>query len=158
MVRSIFFAGSGASLGRAMVWIPSSTLALMSVALAGMYLIFHGHRKTGTVLSLLGTMAGFYPHPQMAYYVCFIFAAFGAAELYLAIVGKEVKKFCLNALLALATLSNRMERMALAGSPPLQALVQGASAQSRQREASSSICIDIRSYYSIFPFASSSFK
>ncbi|MBE6332194.1 MAG: hypothetical protein E7070_07820 [Bacteroidales bacterium] len=82
----------------------TSTLALMSVALAGMYLIFHGHRKTGAVLSLLGTMAGFYPHPQMAYYVCFIFAAFGAAELYLAIVGKEVKKFCLNALLALATL------------------------------------------------------
>lgn len=82
----------------------TSTLALMSMALAGMYLIFHGHRKTGAVLALLGTMAGYYPHPQMTYYLCFIYAAFGAAELYTAIVEKKLKMFMANALIALACL------------------------------------------------------
>lgn len=82
----------------------TSTLALMSLALAGFYLIFHNHRKTGTVLAMLGTMAGFYPHPQMAYYVCFIFAAFGIAELYLAFKHKTWKAFLVNAGIALFAL------------------------------------------------------
>lgn len=83
----------------------TSTLALMSMALAGFYLIFHGHRKTGVVLSLLGTMAGFYPHPQMAYYVCFIFAAFGIAELCLTIRNKAWRAFGTNCIIALAALA-----------------------------------------------------
>lgn len=82
----------------------TSTLALMSLALAGFYLIFHGHRKTGICFAMLGTMAGFYPHPQMAYYVCFIFAAFGVAELCLTIANKQWKAFLLNCVLALAAL------------------------------------------------------
>ena len=79
----------------------TSSLALMSLALAGFYLIFHNHRKTGVVLTMLGTMAGFYPHPQMSYYVCFIFGAFGLAELWLAVQGKNLKTFVLNSLIAL---------------------------------------------------------
>ncbi|MBR0038105.1 MAG: YfhO family protein [Bacteroidales bacterium] len=79
----------------------TSTLALISMALAGFYLIFHGHRKTGIILTMLGTMAGFYPHPQMAYYLFFIFAAFGIAELCIAWKKKEMKTFFLNALLVL---------------------------------------------------------
>ena len=82
----------------------TSTLALMSLALAGFYLIFNGHRKTGICLSMIGTMAGFYPHPQMAYYLCFIFAAFGAAELLKAWKNKAWKSFAINCLLTLAAL------------------------------------------------------
>lgn len=82
----------------------TSTLALMSLALSGFYLIFNGHRKTGICLSMIGTMAGFYPHPQMAYYLCFIFAAFGAAELFKAWKNKSWKSFAINCLLALAAL------------------------------------------------------
>ena len=82
----------------------TSTLALMSLALSGFYLIFNGHRKTGICLSMIGTMAGFYPHPQMAYYLCFIFAAFGAAELLKAWKNKAWKSFAINCLLTLAAL------------------------------------------------------
>ena len=81
----------------------TSSLAWMSLALAGFYLIFNGHRKTGVCLSMLGTMAGFYPHPQMSYYLCFIVAAFGVAELCLAFMRKNWKAFGLNC--ALATLA-----------------------------------------------------
>lgn len=82
----------------------TSTLALMSLALAGFYLIFNGHRRLGVCLSMIGTMAGFYPHPQMAYYVCFIFAAFGIAELCKTIKNKDWKAFAFNCALALAAL------------------------------------------------------
>ena len=78
----------------------TSTLALMSLALAGFYLIYNGHRKTGVCLTMLGTMAGFYPHPQMSYYLCFIFAAFGVAELCLAAMHKAWKAFAVNTLIA----------------------------------------------------------
>lgn len=82
----------------------TSTLALMSMALAGFYLIYHDHRRTGVCLAMLGTMGGFYPHPQMAYYLCWIFAAFGVAELCMAIANKTWKNFCVSSLLALAAL------------------------------------------------------
>ena len=82
----------------------TSTLALMSMALAGFYLIFHGHRRWGVVLAMLGTMAGFYPHPQMAYYVCYIFAAFGLAELWLAIQSRQWRPFAINCVVALVAL------------------------------------------------------
>lgn len=59
----------------------TSTLALMSAVVAGMYLIFNGHRKSGIALTMPCAAIGFYPHPQMAYYVCFIIAAFWVAEL-----------------------------------------------------------------------------
>ena len=77
----------------------TSTLALMSAVVAGFYLIFHGHRKTGIVLTLLCSAVGFYPHPQMSYYVCFILGAFWVAELCLAITSKAWKAFGLSTLL-----------------------------------------------------------
>lgn len=78
----------------------TSSLALMSLALGGFYLIYNGHRKTGVCLTMLGVMSGFFPHPQMSYYICFIFAAFGIAELCLTIVRKNWKEFAINTLLA----------------------------------------------------------
>lgn len=77
----------------------TSTLALMSAVLAGFYLIFHGHRKTGICLSMLCTAVGFYPHPQMSYYVCFIIGAFWVAELWSAVISKSWKVFGINTVL-----------------------------------------------------------
>jgi len=77
----------------------TSTLALMSVVVAGFYLIFHGHRKTGIVLTLLCSAVGFYPHPQMSYYMCFIIGAFWIAELCNAITTKAWKAFGISTLL-----------------------------------------------------------
>ncbi len=71
----------------------TSTLALMSAVVAGFYLIFHGHRKTGIVLTLLCSAIGFFPHPQMSYYMCFIIGAFWVAELCLTITSKAWKAF-----------------------------------------------------------------
>jgi len=79
----------------------TSTLALMSMALAGFYLIFNGHRRTGVCMAMIGSMAGFFPHPQMSYYVCWIIAAFGVAELCKTIVSKAWKDFAINCALAL---------------------------------------------------------
>ena len=73
----------------------TSTLALMSAVVAGFYLIFHGHRKTGICLTMLCSAAGFFPHPQMAYYVCFILGAFWVAELCNAIKTKAYKVFAI---------------------------------------------------------------
>ena len=78
----------------------TSTLALMSAVVAGLYLIFNGHRKSGIALTMPCAAIGFYPHPQMAYYVCFIIGAFWVAELCKAIKAKiEWKAFGLNTLL-----------------------------------------------------------
>lgn len=82
----------------------TSTLALMSLALAGFYLIFNKHRKSGVCLAMLGSMAGFYPHPQMAYYMCWIFAAFGVAELCITVRNKNWKPFLINCVIALFAL------------------------------------------------------
>lgn len=77
----------------------TSTLALMSAVVAGFYLIFHGHRKTGICLTLLCSAVGFYPHPQMSYYVCFIIGAFWIAELCGAITSRCWKAFGISTLL-----------------------------------------------------------
>lgn len=77
----------------------TSTLALMSAVVAGFYLIFHGHRKTGIVITLLCSAVGFYPHPQMSYYICFIIGAFWIAELCNAITTKAWKAFGISTLL-----------------------------------------------------------
>lgn len=75
------------------------SLALMSVVLAGLYLIFNGHRKTGAVYTLLGTSVGFFLHPQMSYYVCFIIGAFWVAELWQTFSLKNWKTFGLSTLI-----------------------------------------------------------
>lgn len=77
----------------------TSTLALMSAVVAGFYLIFHGHRKTGICLTMLCSAIGFFPHPQMAYYVCFILGAFWVAELCNAFVSKSWKSFGISTML-----------------------------------------------------------
>lgn len=66
----------------------TSTLALMSAVIAGFYLIFHGHKKTGICLTMVCTAVGFFPHPQMSYYMCFILGFFWLAELCMAAAKK----------------------------------------------------------------------
>ncbi len=83
----------------------TSTLALMSAVVAGLYLVFNGHRKLGVAITMPCAAIGFYPHPQMAYYVCFILAAFWVAELCKAVKAKNAwKAFGLNTLLFAAAL------------------------------------------------------
>lgn len=77
----------------------TSSLALMSVVAAGFYLIYNGHRKTGVVLTMLCTAAGLYPHPQMAYYICFIIGFFFLAELAKAAINKTWKAFGISTLI-----------------------------------------------------------
>jgi len=77
----------------------TSSLALMSVVAAGFFLIYNGHRKTGVVLTMLCTAAGLYPHPQMAYYICFIIGFFFLAELAKAAINKTWKAFGISTLI-----------------------------------------------------------
>lgn len=77
----------------------TSTLALMSAVIAGFYLIFNGHRKTGFVLAMVCSAAGFYPHPQMSYYMTMVIGAFWVAELAKAWMAKSWKAFVLSTLL-----------------------------------------------------------
>lgn len=81
----------------------TSSLALMSVVVAGFYLIYNGHRKTGVVLTLLCTSAGLYPHPQMAYYICFIIGFFFLAELAKVVINKSWKAFGISTLIFAAS-------------------------------------------------------
>ena len=71
----------------------TSSLALMSAVVAGFYLIYNGHRKTGIVLTMICSAVGLYPHPQMAYYICFIIGFFFLAELAKAWMSKSWKAF-----------------------------------------------------------------
>lgn len=77
----------------------TSSLALMSVVAAGFYLIYNGNRKLGVVLTMLCTAIGLYPHPQMAYYMCFIIGFFFFAELAKAIKSKAWKAFGISTLI-----------------------------------------------------------
>lgn len=71
----------------------TSSLSLMTLAIAGFCLVFNGHRKTGAVLTLIGVSVGMYPHPQMAYYLCFIIGFFFLAELAKAVRSRRWKAF-----------------------------------------------------------------
>lgn len=77
----------------------TSSLALMSVVAAGFYLIYNGKRKLGVVMTMLCTAAGLYPHPQMAYYICFIIGFFFLAELVKAAINKTWKAFGISTLI-----------------------------------------------------------
>lgn len=74
----------------------TSTLALMAAVIAGFYCIFHDHRKIGICLAMVGTAVGFFPHPQMSYYMCFIIGFFWIAELCSAVLSKCWKSFVLS--------------------------------------------------------------
>ncbi len=80
----------------------TSTLALMAAVIAGFYLIFHGHKKTGICLTMICSAVGFFPHPQMSYYMCFIIGFFWLAELWNAITHKSWKAFGISTLLFVA--------------------------------------------------------
>lgn len=71
----------------------TSSIIWMSVAVAGLYLIYHGRRALGVILTMLGTAIGLYPHPQMAYYICFIIGFFFVAELWTHIKERRMKDF-----------------------------------------------------------------
>lgn len=71
----------------------TSSLSLMTLAIAGFCLVFNGHRKTGAVLTLIGVAIGLYPHPQMAYYLCFIIGFLFLAELAKAMQSRRWKTF-----------------------------------------------------------------
>ncbi len=60
----------------------TATLGLMAFVLAGHYCIYNDKRILGACMTMLFVATGFYPHPQMAYYYCFILGAFMLAELW----------------------------------------------------------------------------
>lgn len=77
----------------------TTSLAWMSVVAAGFYLIFHRKRGVGIILTMIFSAIGMYPHPQMAYYMCFIIVFFLLAELWLHLKEKRMKDFAVSALL-----------------------------------------------------------
>lgn len=69
----------------------TSTLAWMSVVVAGLMLVFNGHRKLGMVLTAFSAAIGFFPHPQMSYYCCFIVGALWVAEFFKVLLNKPTE-------------------------------------------------------------------
>lgn len=69
------------------------TLALFSIVIAGFYLIFNGRKKLGVCLTMFFVSVGFVPHPQMAYYYCFIIGFCFFAELWKHYKSKLWKEF-----------------------------------------------------------------
>ncbi len=70
-----------------------ATLALFAFVVAGFYLIYHGRKILGSCLTMFFVSVGFAPHPQMAYYYCFIIGAFFLAEVWEHYKSGEWKKF-----------------------------------------------------------------
>lgn len=60
----------------------TAALGLFAFVLAGQYCIYNNKRILGACLTMLFVATGFYPHPQMAYYYCFILGVFFLAELW----------------------------------------------------------------------------
>lgn len=73
----------------------TTTLAIMPAVIAGLYLIFNGHKKTGVCMTMICSAVGFYPHPQMSYYMCFILGFIWLAELWKTIISKAWKTFAI---------------------------------------------------------------
>lgn len=74
----------------------TSTIALMSVVIAGMYLIFRRKYILGAILASLFTAAGFTSHPQMAYYLFMLMGVLWLAELWTGIKDKQIKRFAVS--------------------------------------------------------------
>ena len=77
----------------------TSTIALMSVVLAGFYLIFRKKYAPGIILSMLFTAAGFSTHPQMAYYMFMLIGLCWIAELSLHARNRKMKDFLIASVL-----------------------------------------------------------
>lgn len=71
------------------------SIALMSVVVAGFFLIFNKKYGWGVALTMLFTSFGFSPHPQMAYYIFLLIGLFFCAELFKHIREKRYKDFAL---------------------------------------------------------------
>lgn len=82
----------------------TSTIALMSVVLAGFHLIFRKKYGLGVILVMLFTAAGFTAHPQMAYYICMLIGVLWFAELAIHLKEKRMREFLLATALFVAAL------------------------------------------------------
>ena len=71
----------------------TSTIALMSVVLAGFHLIFQKKYGLGVILVMLFTAAGFTAHPQMAYYIFMMIGLLWFAELAIHLQQKRIRDF-----------------------------------------------------------------
>lgn len=69
----------------------TSTLALITVVMAGFYLIYQKKYGIGVVLTMLFVAVGLTPHPQMAYYLFMMIGLLFIAELYIHIKEKRYK-------------------------------------------------------------------
>jgi len=71
----------------------TSTIALMSVVMAGFFFIFRKRYGLGISLAMLFTAAGFSTHPQMAYYIFMMIGLLWLAQLWIHIKEKRIKDF-----------------------------------------------------------------
>ena len=71
----------------------TSTIALMSVVLAGFHLIFRKKYGLGFVFAMIFTAVGFGSHPQMAYYIFMLIGLLWFAELYTHLKEKRMRDF-----------------------------------------------------------------
>ena len=71
----------------------TSTIALMSVVLAGFYLIYRKKYGIGVILTLIFTAVGFSAHPQMAYYIFMLIGLLWLAELATHLKEKRIRDF-----------------------------------------------------------------
>lgn len=82
----------------------TSSIALISVVVAGFYLIFRKKYGLGVVLTMLFTAIGFGNHPQMSYYLFMMIGLFFFAELYIHIKEKRYKDLAIGSLLFFSSL------------------------------------------------------
>ena len=80
----------------------TSTIALMSVVLAGFFLIFQKKYGLGVILAMVFTACGFSAHPQMAYYIFMMIGLLWLAELWRHIKEKRMRDFLIGSLLFFA--------------------------------------------------------
>lgn len=71
----------------------TSTIALMAVVAAGMYLIFRKKYALGACFAMVFAAAGYSTHPQMAYYMFLMMGLMWLAELAIHIKEKRLKDF-----------------------------------------------------------------
>ena len=69
----------------------TSTIALISVVMAGLYLIFRKKYGLGAIFVMLFSAIGFSTHPQMAYYLFMMMGLLWIAELWIHIREKRFK-------------------------------------------------------------------
>ena len=71
----------------------TSTIALMSVVLAGFHLIFRKKYGLGFILAMVFTACGFSAHPQMSYYIFMLIGLLWLSELWIHIREKRLRDF-----------------------------------------------------------------